>query len=53
IPGIGAKRKQMILRHFGSIRKLRQASADEIMSKIPGTGRIFAERIVEFLYKKG
>ena len=53
IPGIGAKRKQMILSHFGSIRKLRQASADEIMSKIPGTGRIFAERIVEFLYKKG
>ena len=53
IPGIGAKRKQMILRHFGSIRKLRQAGADEIMRKIPGTGRIFAERIVEFLRKKG
>jgi excinuclease ABC subunit C len=52
IPGIGAKRKQMILRHFGSIRKLRHANADEIMSKIPGTGRIFAERIVEFLHKK-
>ncbi len=52
IPGIGAKRKQMILRHFGSIRKLRQANADEIMRKIPGTGRIFAERIVEFLRKK-
>jgi len=52
IPGIGAKRKQMILRHFGSVRKLRQASADEIMTKIPGTGRIFAERIVEFLNKK-
>ncbi len=52
IPGIGAKRKQMILRHFGSIRKLRQADADEIMKKIPGTGRIFAERIVEFLSRK-
>jgi excinuclease ABC subunit C len=53
IPGIGAKRKQMILRHFGSIRKLRQADADEIMKKIPGTGKIFAERIVEFLNRKG
>jgi excinuclease ABC subunit C len=53
IPGIGAKRKQMILRHFGSIRKLRQADADEIMRKIPGIGRLFAERIVEFLRKKG
>jgi len=52
IPGIGTKRKQMILRHFGSVRKLRQASADEIMTKISGTGRIFAERIVEFLNKK-
>jgi len=52
IPGIGAKRKQAILRHFGSIRKLRQADAEEIMRKIPGTGRIFAERIVEFLHKK-
>jgi len=52
IPGIGAKRKQIILRHFGSIRRLRQADADEIMKKIPGTGRIFAERIVEFLRKK-
>jgi len=52
IPGIGAKRKQMILRHFGSIRKLRNASAEEIMQQIPGTGRIFAERIVEFLHKK-
>ncbi len=52
IPGIGVKRKQLILQHFGSIRKLRQASAEEIMKKIPGTGRIFAERIVEFLHKK-
>ena len=52
IPGIGAKRKQLILQNFGSIRKLRQASADEIMEKIPGAGRIFAERIVEFLRRK-
>ena len=52
IPGIGEKRKQMILKHFGSVRKLRRASAEEIMKKIPGTGKIFAERIVEFLRKK-
>lgn len=53
IPGIGTKRKKLILQHFGSIRKLRQANAKEIMRKVPGAGIIFAERIVEFLYKKG
>jgi excinuclease ABC subunit C len=52
IPGIGPKRKLLILQQFGSIRKLRQASAEDIMEKISGTGRIFAERIVEFLRKK-
>jgi excinuclease ABC subunit C len=52
IPGIGPKRKEQILRNFGSVRKLRQASVEEIMQKVPGTGRIFAERIVEFLGKK-
>ena len=52
IPGVGEKRKQLILRHFGSVRQLRRASVDEIMSKIPGIGRIFAERLVDFLHRK-
>ena len=52
IPGIGEKRKQLILQHFGSVRQLRQASVDEIMRRIPGVGRIFAERLVDFLRKK-
>lgn len=53
IPGIGAARKQLILQHFGSVRKLRQANVEEIMRKIPGIGKVFAEKIVEFLRRKG
>ncbi|MCF7669226.1 MAG: excinuclease ABC subunit UvrC, partial [Verrucomicrobia bacterium] len=47
-PGIGQKRKQMLLNRFGSIRKLRNASVEEI-SRIPGFGRKFAEALVGFL----
>ncbi|MDD5727403.1 MAG: excinuclease ABC subunit UvrC [Victivallales bacterium] len=53
IPGIGTKRKLLILRHFGSIRRLRRADTEEIMRKIPGIGRIFAERLVAFLRRDG
>ncbi|MDD5696984.1 MAG: excinuclease ABC subunit UvrC [Victivallaceae bacterium] len=52
IPGVGPKRKRLLLQQFGSIRRLRQAGVQEIREKIPGAGRIFAERIVEFLHGK-
>ena len=32
VPGVGPKRKKAIMRHFGSMRRLRAASADEIAS---------------------
>ena len=31
IPGIGKKRKQLILRHFKSVKRLRKATLNEIM----------------------
>jgi excinuclease ABC subunit C len=37
IPGIGKKRKAIILRHFGSITRLRKASEAEI-AEVPGIG---------------
>jgi excinuclease ABC subunit C len=37
VPGIGAKRKQQLLEHFGSLRRLRRASVDEIAG-VPGFG---------------
>jgi len=32
VPGVGPKRKKALLKHFGSLRKLREATAEEIAS---------------------
>jgi len=37
IPGLGQSRKSALLRHFGSLKRLRQASIDDI-SGVPGIG---------------
>jgi len=44
IPGVGEKRKKAILRHFGSVKRLRGASADEI-AQVPGVPKDLAEEI--------
>ncbi|HET6350729.1 MAG TPA: excinuclease ABC subunit UvrC [Coriobacteriia bacterium] len=44
IPGVGEKRKKAILRHFGSVKRLRGASADEI-AQVEGVPRDVAEEI--------
>ncbi|GAE30157.1 excinuclease ABC subunit C [Halalkalibacter hemicellulosilyticusJCM 9152] len=47
IPGVGEKRKKVILKHFGSVKKMKEASVDEFVSlSIPVT---VAEAIVEAL----
>jgi excinuclease ABC subunit C len=46
--GLGTKRKQQLLIHFGSIEKLRQASAAQLI-ELEGIGKLTAERLVEFL----
>ncbi|MHB1136104.1 MAG: excinuclease ABC subunit UvrC [Coriobacteriia bacterium] len=48
IPGVGPKRKKALLKHFGGIRKLRAASAEEIAS-VPGVTRDVAEAVAEAL----
>jgi excinuclease ABC subunit C len=48
--GIGENRKKLLLQHFGSIQRLRAASAEEI-AKVPGVGRKLAEALREFLSK--
>ena len=48
IPGIGKKRKEMLLRHFGSIKKIRAASPEEI-SELPGMNLKTAELILNKL----
>ena len=44
IPGIGSKRKRLLLEHFKSIEDIKNASRVEI-SKIPGFGDKIAEKI--------
>ncbi|HYO32381.1 MAG TPA: excinuclease ABC subunit UvrC [Nocardioidaceae bacterium] len=44
VPGLGEVRRKVLLRHFGSLRKLRAATVDEIAA-LPGFGRRTAESI--------
>ena len=44
IPNLGDKRKKDLLKHFGSVKKLRQATAQEI-AQCPGIGEKLAESI--------
>ncbi|MEU4443081.1 excinuclease ABC subunit UvrC [Actinosynnema sp. NPDC050801] len=44
VPGLGQTRKAALLRHFGSLKKLREASVEEI-SGVPGVGRRTAEAV--------
>ncbi|MFO8026120.1 MAG: excinuclease ABC subunit UvrC [Opitutales bacterium] len=48
--GLGTQRKQQLLRHFGSIQKLRAAGIDEL-TRVEGIGPLTAERLVAFLKK--
>jgi excinuclease ABC subunit C len=48
IPGIGPKRKRALLRKFGSVARIRQASLDDIAAT-PGFTRALAEKVREGL----
>jgi excinuclease ABC subunit C len=45
VPGLGEVRRKTLLRHFGSLKKLRQATVDEVAG-LPGFGRRTAESVV-------
>ena len=49
IPGVGEQRRRKLLEHFGSVRDLMKASAEEIAA-IPGMPRKVAEKIFEHLH---
>ena len=50
-PGVSESRKQTLLRHFGSVARIRRASAAEIAS-LPGIGPRLAEAISDFLRER-
>ncbi|MFC0540990.1 excinuclease ABC subunit UvrC [Kutzneria chonburiensis] len=52
VPGLGQTRKAALLKHFGSVRKLREATVDEI-SGVPGVGRRTAEAVYTTLASAG
>jgi len=47
IPGIGEKKQKALLRHFGSLKKIQEASIEEL-TRIPGINRRDAQEIIRF-----
>jgi excinuclease ABC subunit C len=48
VPGIGPKRKQALLRKFGSVARIREAPVDDIAAT-PGFTRALADKVREYL----
>jgi excinuclease ABC subunit C len=49
VPGVGPSRRGELLRHFGSLARIREANVSEIAS-VPGFGTAVAERVFAFLH---
>ncbi|MEW5738321.1 MAG: excinuclease ABC subunit UvrC [Myxococcota bacterium] len=49
VPGVGATRRTALLRHFGSLKQLREASIEELAA-VEGVGPAVAERLHAFLH---
>jgi len=52
LPGLGPARKAALLKHFGSVRKLREASAEQI-AEVEGFGSRLAEMVSVALRTEG
>ncbi|MER5623016.1 excinuclease ABC subunit UvrC [Streptosporangium sp. NPDC002544] len=48
VPGLGPARRQALIKHFGSVKRLREATAAQIC-EVPGIGPSTAETIVSVL----
>jgi excinuclease ABC subunit C len=48
VPGIGPKRGRMLIRRFGSVRGVREASLEDLAA-VPGMTRTLAQKVKEFL----
>ena len=52
IAGIGPGRKKALLKRFGSVRRIREASVEEV-ADVPGISRDLAERLKSHLAREG
>jgi excinuclease ABC subunit C len=52
VPGIGPARKKALLKRFGSVRRIREASVDEVAAT-PGVGPDVADRLKRHLAREG
>jgi excinuclease ABC subunit C len=52
VPGIGSARKKALLKRFGSVRRIREASVEEVAAT-PGITRPVAERVKSHLAREG
>lgn len=50
VPGIGPHRRKLLLRHFGSLARLREASLEELL-KVSGLPKSVAERLYRSLHR--
>ena len=48
IAGLGETRRKALLRHFGSLKRLKAASVEEVL-EVPGVGRRTAEAVLAAL----
>jgi len=48
VPGVGPKRRRSLLRHFGSLARIRQAEVEDLAAA-PGMNRTVAQAVWEFL----
>jgi excinuclease ABC subunit C len=48
VPGLGETRRKALLRHFGSLKRLRAATVEEVL-EVPGIGRRTAEAVLAAL----
>ncbi|HLR83322.1 MAG TPA: excinuclease ABC subunit UvrC [Nocardioidaceae bacterium] len=52
VPGLGEVRRKALLKHFGSLKRLRQATVEEI-TEVPGFGERTAANVVDALASAG
>jgi excinuclease ABC subunit C len=52
VPGIGPARKKALLKRFGSVRRIREASVEEVAAT-PGVGQEVADRLKKHLAREG